>query len=78
MTEEGPIMPNISSSWVRRLWPIERSVVVRTEHDDVRDRDRSRDEAPVTSPLRDRPEERATFCWPLGGLRHTRSRRRSH
>jgi hypothetical protein len=79
MTEEGPIVPNISSSWVRRLWPVERPVVERTEHDDVRDL--PRDEAPVTSPLRDRPQERATFrwpCWPLSGLRKTRSRRGSH
>jgi hypothetical protein len=81
MTVEGSVVTNISSSWVRRLWPIERSVVEHTVHDDVRDRDLPRDEAPVTSPLRDRPQERATFrwpCWPLSGLRQTRSRRRSH
>jgi hypothetical protein len=69
----------ISNSWVRRLWPVERSDVAQTERDARPDP--PREEPPVTSSFRDRPQERATSrwpCWPLSGLRQARSRRRSH
>lgn len=72
-------MSIISNSWVRRLWPVERSAVSPPEHDDRSDP--PHEETPVTSSFRDRPQERATFrwpCWPLSGLRRARSRRRSH
>jgi len=72
-------VPNIASSWVRRLWPVERSTVERTEVDEVREV--LQEEEPVTSRLRDRPHEGVTFrwpCWPLSWPLRARSRRRSH
>jgi hypothetical protein len=72
---EPVVSTNIVSNWVRRLWPAERSVVEPVDKDEKSEL--PHEEVPVTSHLRDRPHESATFrwpCWPRG----SRSRRRSH